>query len=139
MRVRINYAVDWDELPTEVLRLIKRASSHAESIKTNVINTEIDIDEMGLRPAQIDTILDIRDEMVKLDAYLADVAQMIIGHQQIKLQDSAARGSIKPADSEEQENTHYQQQGDDNGYRELLQKSDEISKSLAEFSEAIDE
>ena len=43
MRVRINYAVDWEELPDEVHRLMKRASSYAESIKTDVTNTEIDI------------------------------------------------------------------------------------------------
>jgi len=135
MRVRINYAVDWQELPTEVFRLIQRASHHAESIKSNVINTEIDIEKAGLRPAQIDTILDIRDELVKLDAYLADAAQMIIGHQQIKLQESAERGSMKPTDSGEQENT--QEHGGE--YGELLQRTGEISDALAEFSDEIDE
>ena len=130
MRVRINYAVDWEELPDEVHRLMKRASSYAESIKTDVTNTEIDIQQAGLRPAQIDTILNIRDEMVKLDAYLADVAQMIIGHQHIRLQQSADRGDLRPLQDSDEE---YHEHGGEHGYEEVLRKTKDISEALSEF------
>ena len=45
MRVRISYAVDSKELPSEAFRLIRRASTHAESIKSAVVDTEIDIED----------------------------------------------------------------------------------------------
>ena len=134
MRVRISYAVDSEELPHEALRLIKRANRHAQSIKLAVVDTESDIAEKGLRPPQIDSILEIRDEMVKLDAYLADIAQMILGHQQIKLQGSAERGNMQPSDPEEQESV------EDHGgeYGELLQKVGRISESISEINEGVD-
>jgi len=129
MRVRISYAVDSKELPSEAFRLIRRASMHAESIKSAVVDTEIDIEEEGLRPSQIDAILNVRDEMVKLDAYLADIAQIILGDQQIKLQGSSARGGLGPSQTNE---APVETAGE---YGELLERTGEISQSIAEFAE----
>lgn len=130
MRVRISYAVDSKELPSEAFRLIRRASTHAESIKSAVVDTEIDIEEEGLRPSQIDAILNVRDEMVKLDAYLADIAQIILGDQQIKLQGSSARGGLGPSQTNEAEPVEAAGE-----YGELLERTGEISQSIAEFAE----
>jgi hypothetical protein len=132
MRVRINYAVDSEDLPAEIHMLTSRASSLANTIDAAVTEINSSVSTHDLTPDQIDMILDTRDNLVKLDSYLADAAQTMLAYQQIKLQETAARGDLDNSESIDSEHTH-------NGgeYEQLLQRTGEISESIdqIEFEE----
>lgn len=128
MRVRINYAVDSEDLPLEIHMLTERAASLASAVSAAVSEMNSLVATKDITTDQIDMILDTRDNLVKLDSYLADAAQTMLAYQQIKLQQAASRGELENSDTSDTEHT---QNGGE--YEQLLQRTGELSESINEI------
>lgn len=128
MRVRISYAVDSEDIPNEVSMLVDRSSKIADEVAEaarELSHTCIDHD---LTLNELDTVLAVRDELIKLDSYLSDAAQLILGYQQMKVKQSAEKGQVEEVDTDE----HNTQHGDSD-LEELLERTGEISENIAEY------
>ena len=131
MRVRISYAVDSEELPEEIAALVHRAAKIADNVAVAVRDVSNTCYDDILSVQDLDEVISIRDQLIKLDSYLADVAQLILGQQQVQLRNTAERGQLKHAETANKE-----QGGDD--LEELLEKTGELSKEISELEQADD-
>ena len=135
--MRISYAVDADELVDEIAMLTSRASKIANKVAedTESVNNTLhysDADQIG--PAALQRVIEVRDDLVKLDSYLADVAHLILGQQQMLLRQAAEHvepGSGHAAPATDENNIHYG--GEE--LEELLERTGEISEEIAEYQQ----
>tara|TARA_R110000782_G_scaffold54153_1_gene114668 strand:- start:156 stop:551 length:396 start_codon:yes stop_codon:yes gene_type:complete len=128
MRVRISYAVDSEEIPEEVSMLVDRSSVIADKVSADTSRLSQTCIDRNLSLDELDTVLAIREQLIKLDSYLGDVAQLILGHQQMKMQMAADKGDIKEVEQE----TPHEEEGPLEG---LLEKTNEISQGIYEFDD----
>jgi Mg2+ and Co2+ transporter CorA len=134
MRVRISYAVDADELVDEIAMLVSRATKIANRVAddTNTIDNILLQDELG--PEALQRVVEVRDSLIKLDSYLADVAHLILGQQQMLLRDAAQHIDPPPdagVPTTDKNNINYG--GEE--FEELLERTEEISEKIAEYQQ----
>ena len=85
-RVNIQYSIDLNDLPTEVVRLLKSA---AERVTTTDFETLKSIDEKNSLSLNTLTSIDLaRKRLAAIDYALNDVAQIINGYLTFKVHES---------------------------------------------------
>jgi hypothetical protein len=88
-RVNIQYSIDLNELPAEVVRLMARATSITEAAIQTEFNDLKQIDENhALSLHAISTVDIARKRLAAIDYALNDVAQIINGYLTFKVQEN---------------------------------------------------
>jgi hypothetical protein len=103
MRVNLQYSVELDEVPENIMDLIKTASELMHEIGENNLHADVQglMQNNNFRDALI-SISDLRKILMKLDRRLDDCMRMMAGYQQIMSNPS----NFLPQQSDEHELDH---------------------------------
>lgn len=108
MRVKINYAIDLEEIPEIVTGLLEKIDNNCKEIQKDIHHCKEFVKEESMLKT-IKKITDMRNDLVKIDECLHDCSIILTGYQTTILAENSRSHVLESDDMTEEDDEKYEQ------------------------------